>query len=109
MVAVVVRFVFDCVVVPRSQVMEARGVFIADWGTSTAPGLRRRQQNADAQADHVGKVLTAISKPFNASMLRRGFLVDGIWSIIWVLTSSLNCILYMTPYDVMHLSNVAPV
>jgi hypothetical protein len=42
-------------------------------------------------------------------MFIKGFLEVGIWSIICVFSISLNCILYTTPYDVMHLSNVEPV
>jgi hypothetical protein len=59
-------------------VIEALGVLKAECGTSaTVPALRRLQHIAEAQADQVGKVLTASSNPFRASMFINGFLVDG--------------------------------
>ena len=58
--------------------IEALGVLKEEFGTSTElPGLRRLQHIAEAQADHVGKVFTASSNPFRASMFINGFLVDG--------------------------------
>ena len=58
--------------------MEALGVLSAECGTSTELlGLRRLQHIAEAQADQVGKVLTASSNPLRASMFISGFLVDG--------------------------------
>jgi hypothetical protein len=59
-------------------VIEALGVFKAEFGTSIVlPGLRRLQHIAEAQADHVGNVFTAISNPLRASMFINGFLVEG--------------------------------
>jgi hypothetical protein len=58
--------------------MEALGVFKAEFGTSTElAGFRRLQHIAEAHADHVGNVFTAISNPLRASMFINGFLVDG--------------------------------